>query len=530
MNVRVNVVDGPLTWGDGLEVGPTTGAVVQFEGMVRPLEDGQPITALKYEAYEPMANRMMEEIAAELLRRYDLDGIVVVHGRGVIPVGQCAVRVRVAAAHRTEALRALGEFIERLKRDVPIWKSPVREPAAATAPRPCAVLADLASQLTPVTAETVSWRAAAGRVLAERLHADRDSPAHDVSAMDGYALRLADRSVRTTCTFSVAVEARIGAPPPALPAGQAVRIVTGAALPDGADVVIRREDVQEFADRIVLPADLRLKAGEHIRRRGENLHQHDLALEAGVLISPAVASALATFGVAEPCVRRRVRVGVISTGDELLAPEPYGLRDANGPALEAMLATLPWVESQAMGPVPDELGAVIAAVKTQLDRCDAVFISGGVSMGDRDYVPAAVAEAGCALVFHRLPIRPGRPLLGAIGPRGQAILGLPGNPVSVLVTARRFGMMALRRLGGLCDIDPPGRMVTLTAESARGLAKTGLELWSYRPVRLAGAGRAELVVPHSSGDFVTAARSDGFIEVSPNGAGGGPWPFYTWSP
>ena len=151
-------------------------------------------------------------------------------------------------------------------------------------------------------------------------------------------------------------------------------------------------------------------------------------------------------------------------------------------------------------------------------------------MGDRDYVPAAVAQAGCTIVFHRLPIRPGRPILGALGPRGQAVLGLPGNPVSVLVTARRLGMIVLRRLGGLRDIDPPAPTVTLTAAAAELLGETPLRLWSYRPVQLASADRAELVIARSSGDFVAAARSDGFIEVAPGGVGRGPWPFYAWSP
>ncbi len=524
MNVRVRLVDGPLVPVDRADSDPTAGAVVQFEGMVRSLEDGQAIAALRYDAYEPMASRLMTEIATELLGRYGLADIAVEHSRGVVSVGQCAFRVRVRGAHRAEALQALGEFIDRLKCDVPIWKSPVHEPASVPAPTPAGVVADLASRLSPVTDEVVAWPAAAGRVLAEPLRADRDSPAFDVSAMDGYALRLADLPPNSTSTVPVAVEALIGAPPPAIQSGHAIRIMTGAPVPAEADIVMRREDVQEFPDHIVVPAGLSLKAGLNIRRRGENLRREEIALDAGRVISPAVAAALAGFAVAGPRVRRRVRVGVISTGDELLAPEPYHLRDANGPALQAMLGALPWIEVQSAAPVPDDLSAVTAALKTQLDRCDAVLISGGVSMGDRDYVPAAVAQAGCTVVFHRLPIRPGRPILGAIGPRGQAVLGLPGNPVSVLVTARRLGMIVLRRLGGFRDIDPPAPTVTLTGEAAQALA-----LWSYRPVRLVNAGRAELVSLRSSGDFVGAARSDGFIDVPPGGVGNGPWPFYTWS-
>ncbi len=159
-----------------------------------------------------------------------------------------------------------------------------------------------------------------------------------------------------------------------------------------------------------------------------------------------------------------------------------------------------------------------------LDACDAVVLTGGVSMGDYDHVPAAVEAVGGRTVFHKLALRPGKPMLGAVGPRGQAILGLPGNPVSVMVTVRRLGIAALRRLAGFAKVDPPLPMVSLQEASTKPL-----HLWWYRPVRLLADGKAELVHSMGSGDLVSAARSDGFIELPPHAQGEGPWPFYTWA-
>jgi molybdopterin molybdotransferase len=389
-------------------------------------------------------------------------------------------------------------------------------------------VARLVDRLSPVGSETVAFSAAAGRVLAEPLIADRDSPPVDVSAMDGYAVRLSDLSGCDPLTLPVAGEAHIGRAPPDLPQGCAVRIVTGAPVPAGTEAVIRREDIDERLQRITVPAGLNPRAGDNIRRHGENLRCHEVVVPAGVTITPAVAGAMAALGVREPGIRRRVRVGVIVTGDELLAsgnavPEPWQIRDSNGPALLAMIDSVPWLDLRPVVYAEDDLDRITTALSDRLAECDAVFLTGGVSMGDCDYVPAAVARAGAEIVFHRLPIRPGKPLLGAVGPGGQAVLGLPGNPVSVLVTARRFGTVALRRLAGLAQSDPPPPAVTIVNPDPHPTAE-----WRFRLVRFRGPGAAELTPTMGSGDFVSAARSDGFVEIPPGEAGAGPWPFYGW--
>ena len=228
---------------------------------------------------------------------------------------------------------------------------------------PDEALAALLSPLRPVATEELPWREAAGRVLAERITADRDSPPCDNSAMDGFAVRLAD--VRPE-GMAVAGDVLIGCPPPALPAGQALRIVTGAPLPADAEAVIRCEDVQQQSSMIVVRPGVELKPGQHIRRRAENVRQGESIVEAGRVIDTAVMSAAVTFGAARLCVYRRVRVGLLTTGNELQPPEspvnPWQLRDSNGPALWAMLAGLPWLDPLPPRHVNDDPAAIQQAL------------------------------------------------------------------------------------------------------------------------------------------------------------------------
>ena len=391
---------------------------------------------------------------------------------------------------------------------------------------PAAAIDALTSAIPPVVSERVDFDDAAGRVLAEPLLADRDSPPHDASAMDGYAVRMAD--LGDAVRLPIVGEAVIGQPAPPLPAGQTVHIFTGGPVPAEADAVIRREDVGEKPDHITLridPSDI--AEGANIRRQGENLPAGQTVDPAGELITPAVMAAAANFGMRQPLVFGRVRVAIIVTGDELLpidAPaEPWQIRDSNGPALHAMLRTVPWLCVGDVRRVRDDLDTITRALSDALSAHDAVFLTGGVSVGDHDYVPDAVRAVGAEAVFHKLPIRPGKPLLTAVGANGQPILGLPGNPVSVLCTARRYGAPALRRRAGFTDpIDRPPSIQLIEADD-----KT-LSLHWMRLVRQTGTGMAELVASRGSGDLVSAARGNGFVEVPAKQAGPGPWPFYSW--
>lgn len=394
-------------------------------------------------------------------------------------------------------------------------------------PSPARACEALVERLAPVPAERIDLSGAAGRILAEPLLADRPSPPADVSAMDGYALRLDDLAAGR---LSVRGEVAMGQRPPDLPSGSpaAVRIVTGGGIPQGADTVIRREDVTEHGDHITVDPALadRITPGANIRRAGENLAAGSTVVPAGTRITPPVAGALATFGAARPAVRRRVRAALLLTGDELLAvdaePTPWQIRDSNGHVLAAMLGGQPWIDVVHRQHCPDTREALDAALASALERADAVILTGGVSMGDKDHVPAAVRAAGGEVLFHRLPQRPGKPILGAIGPRGQCILGLPGNPVSVMVTARRIGAPALDAMAGRRAPAPPSVRISDPDDRT-------IHLWWHRLVRTGRDGDVTLAGSVGSGDLVAAARADGFVEVAPGARATGDLPFYPWA-
>lgn len=386
-------------------------------------------------------------------------------------------------------------------------------------------VAALVERLTPVDCECVALDAAMGRVLADPVMADRDSPPRDVSSMDGYAVRLQDLH---PTRLPIAGEIPIGTAPPQMVPGHAWRIVTGACVPDDAEAVVRREDTEESDDWIRLTVDPRsIPSGQFIRRRGENVRAGAQLLDGGGVITPAVVAALASFGCTHPRVRRRVSVGLLTTGDELVAPgdapPPWKIRDANGPVLRGLFGQVPWLNLVHADTAADSLETLESTLGQLLDSCDAIVATGGVSMGNRDFVPAAVARVGGQTVFHKLRQRPGKPMLGAVGPNGQALLGLPGNPMSVMVTARRFAYAVLRRLGGFVPNHHPNPVVTV-----RNPDQERLDLWWHRPVRLVSDGEAVLVSSRGSGDIAAAARSDGFVCFPPGAAGRGPWPYWTW--
>ncbi|MDH3730487.1 MAG: molybdopterin molybdotransferase MoeA [Acidimicrobiia bacterium] len=390
---------------------------------------------------------------------------------------------------------------------------------------PRTAVARLVERLSPVSTESIALEQSGGRVLAAAISSDRPSPAADVTAMDGYAVRTED----ATGELPISAEVTIGQAPPPMEPGTAMRIFTGGAVPAGADAVLKREDVEERAASIFIGPDVFVEAGLHVRYKGENLPQGHQVVDAGVEIDATVVAALATFGATEPTVHRRVHVGTIATGDEVLAPSEtptdFQLRDSNTSAVSVLAGSKPWVDLVASERRVDNRDLLTKTLGELVDRCDAVFLTGGVSMGDYDFVPDVIADIGGEIVFHRLRQKPGKPLLGAIGPSGQTILGLPGNPVSVMVTARRWGLQALRKLAGLREVDPPAPAVLLTNDDGESI-----DLWWHRLVTIDRGGGASLVPTMGSGDLVSAARSDGFVVLPPGESGPGPWPFYRWDP
>lgn len=385
-------------------------------------------------------------------------------------------------------------------------------------------IAKLAERLLPLESESCAAEQVHGRVLAEPLLADRDSPAVDVSAMDGYAVRISDLN---GASLPVASVAAAGHMPQLLPTAAAIKIFTGAAVPQGANCVVRREDTIESPSEVTftVPATS-LKPGQNIRYRGENGQCGEVVLPKGYVINPMAMSAIATFAPVQVLVHKRVRVAVLNTGDELAGIgetiEAWKIRDSNGPMLESWLREMPWVEFIFRKHVGDQLATVQAAIAESLPQVDAILLTGGVSMGDADFVPEAIEKLGGETTFHRLPIRPGKPVLGA-ALNGKLLLGLPGNPVSVAVTSRVIGLPLLRKLAGILPLEEPMSRCLLSDTDTKSLPL----IW-YRLVKSDSNSAVRLVGSQGSGDLVSLAQSDGFIEVPSGHSGAGPWLMRWW--
>ncbi len=360
----------------------------------------------------------------------------------------------------------------------------------------------LADRLKRVEAEVLRIDEAAGRILAEDLLADRDSPACDVSAMDGYAFRYRDYE-HGRC-FSVAGECSAGRPAVELPVDAVVRIFTGAPLPREADTVIEREQAEVVGEQVRFNLlTSQLNKGRSVRKQGENLKKGQVALEAGTFLSPTAVSSLASFGSAQVSVRRRVRVSVLNTGNELVSPgmplEVWQIRDSNGPLLESILHTMPYVVMNRRKSIRDDLDSMRAAVATALEDSDVIFLTGGVSAGDYDYVPQVLNELKVERVFHKLPQKPGKPIFGGVGPQGQLVCGLPGNPVSVAVTGRRIALPLIQFLAGHQASCLMGSPIQVTVASALNSSQLVL----YQMARVNSYGEVVLDSNKGSGDLVS---------------------------
>jgi molybdopterin molybdotransferase len=306
----------------------------------------------------------------------------------------------------------------------------------------------IAERVTPVgETETVALKEALGRVLAADVVAPIDLPPFDNSAVDGYAVRHADLGAGET-TLAVVDRLTAGrAAAQAVGAGQAIRIFTGAPMPQDADTVFMQEDVRVENAVVIVPRGL--KRGANRRLAGEDVAKGSVALHAGRRLQPQDLSMAAALGLRSVSVRRRVRVAIFSTGDEIVepgAPLPAaGLYDANRELLRGLLARLDAAVSD-LGILRDDPAGLGARLTEAAAGHDLVLTSGGVSTGEADYVRDAIETSG-KLVFWRVAIKPGRPVaMGVL--RGTAFVGLPGNPVAVFVTFARVVRPLLLRLAG----------------------------------------------------------------------------------
>lgn len=358
--------------------------------------------------------------------------------------------------------------------------------------------------------ERVAVRNALGRVLADDIVAPYNVPAHDNSAMDGYAVRAQDLAHSGETALNLVGTAFAGRPfSGVVGAGQAVRIMTGASIPQGADTVVVQEVTRREQDIVFIPAGQ--KKGQNLRHAGEDLAEGAVALAAGRRCGPAELGLIASLGIAEVAVHRRLRVAILSTGDEIASiGRPLGpgeVYDSNRYTLFGALSRL-GCELLDMGVVPDRPEALETAFRDASEAADVVITSGGVSVGEADFIREMMSRLG-EVAFWKLAIKPGRPM--AYGRIGNAILfGLPGNPVAVLVTFYQFVQDALLQLMGVAPLPAPERFPVRAAFSMR--KQPGRV--EYLRGRLQRSGEALAVAPagaQGSGVLSSMSEADCFV-------------------
>jgi molybdopterin molybdotransferase len=375
-------------------------------------------------------------------------------------------------------------------------------------------LAILAGRIGPVEgSESVPLAEADGRVLAGELIAPLPLPPFTNSAVDGYALDGAEIPAAGAASFRVAGRIQAGAPATvAATPGETVRVFTGAPMPAGMDTVFMQEDVRVEEDgRVVLPPGL--KRGANVRPAGEDVAAGQAVLEAGHRMRPQDVALAAAFGLTHVEVRRRIRVAVLSTGNEIVAPgKPRGeaqLFDSNRFMLIAMLARLGCAVEN-LGILADDEGAIAAKLADAAAGNDLILASGGVSTGEADHVKAAVERAG-RLVFWRLGIKPGRPVaMGVIG--GKPFIGLPGNPVASFVTFAHIARPAIMALSGT----PFSAPVVVPLRAAFSYKKkAGRREYVRVHLRRTGEGAPEAVkFPREGAGLLSSlVETDGLVEL-----------------
>ena len=371
------------------------------------------------------------------------------------------------------------------------------------------------AQVTPLPAESVPLTESVGRFLALDVVADSDLPPFDRSQMDGYAVRAADVE-QTPASLKIVGESAAGRGwRGEMHAGEAVRIMTGAPVPQGADSVQQVELTREIGNgnevEILEPVSL----GRSIVHRGDEIKQDDVVLRAGERINSAAVAVLASFGKAQVEVGKRPRVSVLATGSELVSvheqPGVDQIRDSNNYTIGAY-AREAGAEVELLPLAGDDTALLTRQIHEAASRSDIVITSGGVSVGIYDFTKTALRELGCEIFFERVRLRPGKPTVFARLPDGPLFFGLPGNPVSVSVTFTLFARAAILAMQGAIQTE----LQTTSAVLERAVkGSTGRE--SYLPATLKTDDNARLIAEPlmwgGSSDFVAFARATALIVV-----------------
>jgi molybdopterin molybdotransferase len=364
---------------------------------------------------------------------------------------------------------------------------------------------------------------AADRVLRREIRADRDFPPFDRVMMDGFAMRAAD--LEAGGSFRITGCASAGEPRKALlPEPRCcVEVMTGAPVPDGADCIVPVERTARGTDdEILVTPDFEPRSGLFIHRAGSDCAAGTVLLRPGTRLGSRESGVAASCGAALVDVSRQPRITIVPTGNELVpvraAPAPHQIRQSNGHAIRAALRRAGFAAVLA-DPLGDEAGA--ACLRPALESSDWLIITGAISMGARDFIPALLDSLGCARIFHGVAQRPGKPAGCWTGARHQIVMALPGNPVSALTGLHAFVLPALAVASGM---PLPRPRLVIPAERADGLR--GLS--HHLPVTLGGDGRAHPAPTGNSGDFIGLLKSDGFVTLPPQGVLSAALPFTPW--
>jgi molybdopterin molybdotransferase len=458
---------------------------------------------------------------------------MVIHRVGIIPAGEAAIYAGIASRHRAEAIAMLGEFMNQLKQGVPIWKR--RALPAAGRATPCApvearpatsggqrtarptlksldeAIAEIKSLCQPLPAMRAPLAESFGRVLHETVCAPEDLPATDRSTRDGYAILAGDISDNFQVVDTIhAADWK----PRQLKNGEAVRIATGASLPCKNLHVVMQENVERNGDQIRI---VRRENSSNVRLHGEDVKAGRPLVQAGTKLNAGALANLATAGCVNPLVSPRLRVLHFTTGDEIVPPDqtpkPGHARDSNSILIRALLQSFPCDVEQRH--LPEDFEATKRLIETfnlQPSTFNLLLVSGGASVGEKDFTRPLLESLGFEIVFSQVNIRPGRPLI--FGVNGSRVaFGLPGNPLSHFVCFHFAVAAALARLAGG---SPPKFMRGQLAEKLDDKPCPRETLWPARLEFLAGKVNLHPLAWASSGDITCLMAASALVRVPAN--------------
>jgi molybdopterin molybdotransferase len=504
----------------------STGAWLEFRGVVRDSENSGKISALEYEAYPEMAGREIRRLLKEISQKNPCLAAKVVHRVGIIPVGETAIYIGVASSHRAEAIALLGEFMDRLKQDVPIWKR--RAIVAAVCDRRSSAgipkgdahraplqkilsldeaVSEIQSRCQSLPGIRVRLEESFGRVLRETVLAAEDLPPFDCSTRDGFAILQNDLAEN----FQV-VDAIHAADwkPRQIKSGEAVRIATGAPLPCENLRVVMQENVERNGDKIKI---IKKESSPNLRKRGEDVKAGQSLVPAGARLDAGKLALLATAGYAKPLVSPRLRVAHFTTGDEIVPPDqtpkPGQIRNSSSILIRGLLQKFSCDLEQSHLPENiEQAKSQIANRKSQIDNADLILVSGGASVGEKDFTRPLLEWLGFEIVFSQINLRPGRPLIFGVN-ENRIAFGLPGNPLSHFVCFHLFVATALAKLIGA---EPKKFLRGRLAEKLNDAPCPRETLW---PARSDLAGLHPLAWA-SSGDITCLTETNTLIRVPAN--------------